>query len=111
MTSHTRLENGVNAYFVELCSGKWQDIMWNHRLRILVPTDQSTGAILFVTGSGSGTDEIVWLSEVALVTGQIVAILHDVPNQPLFDGLREDVLIHGLSSWKQRMLPGYVSCQ
>lgn len=93
LTSQTKLPNGVDAYFLDLYSGTWQGIQWNHRLRVLVPPGQPTGVILFITGSGSGTEELAWFSEAAVLTGQIAAILHDVPNQPLFGGMREDELL------------------
>jgi PhoPQ-activated pathogenicity-related protein len=93
LTSHTKLDNGVDAYFLDLSSGRWQNIVWNHRLRVLVPPGKPTGAIVFVTGSGSGTAELQWLSEAAVVTRQVVVILHDVPNQPLFGGMKEDELL------------------
>lgn len=89
------LPNDATMIELKLTSQTWQGIVWEHRIRIIKPKDvkNPTLVALFITGSGSGRDELVYGSAVASGTGAPLAILHDIPNQPLFGGLREDDLI------------------
>jgi PhoPQ-activated pathogenicity-related protein len=86
---------GVMGYELRLTSQTWKGITWRHRLRIIVPasTPRSTRATLLITGSGGGDTLLLYGRMIAMATGTPLAILHDVPNQPLFAGLREDALI------------------
>lgn len=89
------LPNDATKTELKLTSQTWQGIVWEHRIRIVKPKDVKNPTLvsLFITGSGSGRDELIYGSAVASGTGAPLAILHDIPNQPLFDGLREDDLI------------------
>jgi len=85
----------VTSVELELTSQKWQDIVWKHRLYVLAPknlTNPET-ALLVITGSGRAEVERMLGAGIASVSGSPVAILCDVPNQPLFDNLEEDALI------------------
>ncbi len=87
-------EYGVNLAIMNVFSGQWQTTHWRHRLRVLIPPGaDGTSAVIYVTGSGSGADDLRMFSQLAQATDQTIAILFDVPNQPLFDGLTEDALI------------------
>ncbi|MCI0744623.1 MAG: PhoPQ-activated pathogenicity-related family protein, partial [Verrucomicrobia subdivision 3 bacterium] len=50
-------------------------------------------AFLFITGDGSGTRQIPILKAVAERAGCMAAVVTKVPNQPLYDGRKEDALI------------------
>jgi PhoPQ-activated pathogenicity-related protein len=80
---------------LKLTSQTWQEIVWEHRLRLIKPKEVKNPTLvsLFITGSGSGREEMVYGSAIASGTGSPLAILHDVPYQPLFGGLKEDDLI------------------
>lgn len=91
---------------LELTSQVWQGITWKHRLNLLIPKAaegeraRPEHALLVITGSGGERQHMQVASAVAAQLGVPVAILHDVPNQPLFrevtpngKGLREDALI------------------
>ena len=97
---------GVQLYQVELVSQVWRGITWTHRVNLVVPPlpegDRARPghALLFITGSGGEDRTLEVLGPLALMLGAPVAVLHDVPNQPLFQeesdngrGLREDALI------------------
>ncbi len=87
--------DNITWYELELVSQRWQETTWRHRLNILLPENCASAktALLFITGSGSGRDEIQYLAPVAQRLQVPVAILHDVPNQPILGGLREDAAI------------------
>ncbi len=89
------LPNDATMIELKLTSQTWQDIVWEHRLRIIKPKDVKNPTLvsLFITGSGSGRGELVYGSAVAAGIGAPIAILHDIPYQPLFGGLKEDDLI------------------
>lgn len=89
------LPDGTKTYELKLTSQVWQDITWTHRLIVAVPDGcpKETPAALLISGSGSGSIELFVLATVALQTKRPAAVLLDVPNQPLFDSLREDNLI------------------
>ncbi len=87
---------------VRLTSQRWQGMEWKHWLRIIEPaTLKHPDAALLVIGGGRNRDnppgdlsgEALVLPLLAAETGATVALLEQVPNQPLFDGLKEDALI------------------
>ncbi len=95
---------GVNAYDLFLTSQQWREHTWVHQLTILVPATVSyDGALLWITGGKIRDGEPRWASQddgetvtfatVALNNNAVVAVLRQVPNQPLYDGLTEDALI------------------
>lgn len=94
----------ATLYRLIFTSQTWRNILWKHELTVIVPKDlKYRDALLFITG-GSVKDgepnihqwdkgEIVSFSEVAKKNKAIVAIVWQVPNQPLYDDLTEDALI------------------
>jgi PhoPQ-activated pathogenicity-related protein len=102
----TEMAGNLALVKFELTSQVWEGITWKHRLNLLVPKAaegeraRPNHALLVITGSGGEAEHIRVVSAVASQLGVPVAILHDVPNQPLFKreskngkGLREDALI------------------
>ena len=98
----TKLGSSI-AYQLVLTSQKWHNITWRHQLTIVVPaTVKYDGAMLFITGGSNkdeqpnwSTDDNMWpiLAAIASKNKAIVALIKQVPNQPLFDGKTEDELI------------------
>jgi len=82
-----------------LSSQVWQGITWNHELAIYDPADLTypDSVLLFITGGGtggkSGDDDHKLAFALTKATGARVAVLHQVPNQPLLGDKREDTLI------------------
>ncbi|MDR3633508.1 MAG: PhoPQ-activated protein PqaA family protein [Isosphaeraceae bacterium] len=84
---------------IRLTSQKWQDIVWQHRLDVYEPPDakRRDAMLLFITGGGHESkpkpeDDLTGLA-LARACGAPVAVLHQVPNQPLLGGKTEDTLI------------------
>jgi len=77
----------------------WQGITWNHELAIYDPADLTypDSVLLFITGGGtggkSGDDDHKLAFALTKATGARVAVVHQVPNQPLLGDKREDTLI------------------
>ncbi|WP_339735015.1 PhoPQ-activated protein PqaA family protein [uncultured Gimesia sp.] len=90
---------GVTAYPVELTSQTWQGMTWKHWLYIFEPDNIriNNKVLLFVTGGSNGSrpseKRLHPAFLLAKTTGARVALLTQVPNQPLFDGKKEDDLI------------------
>jgi PhoPQ-activated pathogenicity-related protein len=89
-------QEGLVVHELRLISQVWQGITWQHRLRIVLPqatSDLSALALILVTGTSAAEQE--WRE--ALLMAQAlrapVALLSDIPNQPLFGGLIEDDLL------------------
>ncbi|MBD3182193.1 hypothetical protein GF312_07870 [Candidatus Poribacteria bacterium] len=95
ITEKQALPNGAEKIEVEMVSQTWQDIEWKHRLRIVKPKEISnpSKASIYITGSGSGRQELFIAGTIASAIKAPVAVLHDVPFQPLFGGKNEDALI------------------
>lgn len=96
--------HGVKGYDLLLTSQKWRQYTWRHQLTILSPKQNNyDGALLFITGGSDKNEQPNWknrddelaqmLVAVAVENKAIVAILRQVPNQPLYDSLTEDALI------------------
>ncbi len=84
---------------LKLTSQVWQGITWTHTLQLYEPREVTypDTTLLFITGGDNGDapkddDHKVGFS-LAQVCGARVAVLHQVPNQPLLDGKTEDELI------------------
>lgn len=94
--SQTDRHDGLTVYDLRLTSQVWQGTLWHHRLRVVTPMARQHMpplALLLIGGSGEGTRELEEGSLLARELGAPVAILHDVPNQPLLGGLMEDDLL------------------
>ena len=100
----TTASSAMKIYNLLLTSQRWHGIAWHHALTVIVPQDdQDDGALLFITGGKnkdgmpvkrSHDDEFIdAMSQIALKNAATVAIVWQVPNQPLFDDLTEDALI------------------
>ncbi len=88
------LGSGAQTTQLTLTSQEWQGKPWTHHLSVIRPakvTHPDTALLLITYGSGSA-EELALAKVVANLTGAPVAVLGDVPNQPLF-GLSEDALI------------------
>jgi len=87
------------VYRVELTSQKWQGIVWKHALNIHEPQHiQYPRHVLLFIRSGNNVDlsrgdDIQLGLALANLAGARVAILHQVPNQPLLGNHQEDDLI------------------
>lgn len=100
----TLQEENVTTYNILLTSQVWQNITWKHQLSIFVPTDNKyDGALLFITGGSVKEGMPKWkkaddklnffFSNMAVKNKAAVAVINQVPNQPLYNGLTEDALI------------------
>jgi PhoPQ-activated pathogenicity-related protein len=91
------------SYQILLTSQQWRKITWRHQLTIVVPKEVSYNGALLIIAGGSNTNEQpnwsnkdgLWpvAAQIAERNKSIVAILKQTPNQPLYDGRKEDALI------------------
>jgi PhoPQ-activated pathogenicity-related protein len=95
---------GLTLYRIMFTSQTWRGINWNHELTLMVPDEvKFDDALLFITGGSvkdgkpnihKWTEELTTsLSQLSVTNKTIVALLWQVPNQPLYDDLTEDALI------------------
>ena len=75
--------------------GIWKGIHWNHRFLLTIPDNLriKNYVLLYITGSEGLDRPLRYLSPLADALGMPIAIIYDIPNQPLFGDLREDALI------------------
>ena len=96
--------DGVTIYRVIMTSQQWRTITWKHEMFMIVPDMlKYNDALLFITGGhveNGEPSQHKWdedlatsLSKVAKINMTIVALLWQVPNQPLYGDLTEDALI------------------
>jgi PhoPQ-activated pathogenicity-related protein len=94
--SEKELVKGTKLYELKLTSQVWHEITWTHSIQLIVPekiSKKPTHVLLLIVGSGKARDELIVASAIVNQIGAPMAILYDIPNQPLFDRLREDDLI------------------
>src|SRR5579871_6953496 len=85
---------GVAQTELRLTSQTWHGIPWKHTVLFQQPSkvEFPHTAILYITGDGPKRGDLVNLALVTQATGMPVAMLFDIPNQPI-EGRREDDLI------------------
>lgn len=95
---------GIKVAVLKLTSQKWREHTWVHQLTVIAPAGTpSEGALLFITGGSNRDGEPNWqdkdneifkmLTMVSAKNNAVVAIISQVPNQPLYSDLTEDALI------------------
>ncbi|WP_215224907.1 PhoPQ-activated pathogenicity-related family protein [Echinicola shivajiensis] len=95
---------GLTQYEFQLTSQKWKDYIWEHRLVILVPKEVKYNQALLYIGGGKlenglpanrniDNEVIKSFEKLAVENKAIVALIFQVPNQPIFDGRTEDEII------------------
>lgn len=86
---------GGIVYDMKMTSQVWQGITWTHRVQLFVPkvvTRTGFCTILNTGGNGSQENDLI-ATMIAQSTGAPFAVIHNIPNQPLYEGLVEDELI------------------
>lgn len=98
---------------IRLTSQRWRDLLWEHALMVYEPAQlvHSDQMLLFITGGSIGRvpgdrDAMLGMM-VANQCGGRVAMLHQVPNQPIMGGRVEDDLI--TETWLQYLASGDTS--
>ncbi|MBO9618275.1 MAG: hypothetical protein J7539_04495 [Niabella sp.] len=99
------LENS-RVYNLLLTSQQWHGYTWTHQLTLLVPAENRyDGALLFITGGSNNketglpnwngnNDQLLQAMEAMAVRNKAtVAVLRQVPHQPVFGNLKEDAAI------------------
>lgn len=98
---------GVQVVELSLTSQRWQDVLWRHRLFVILPEkiDDSKQALLMIVGGSwrgepkpiTGDEklprEATMFASMAQQLACPIAIVSNVPFQPMFNNLREDALI------------------
>ncbi len=86
---------GSDVLHITLQSQEWKGAAWKHRLKLISPAAFKEGShvLLLITGSEEGSEGLAFCKTIADRLNLPCAVLHDVPNQPLFHGLYEDALI------------------
>ncbi len=84
-----------DVYNLELVSQTWHGIKWEHQLHVYVPqgVKPTETILLWNQGGKASPTSIVLGMELAKKANAPVAFLYGIPNQPLFDGKKEDALI------------------
>jgi PhoPQ-activated pathogenicity-related protein len=93
-TAHREV-GGVTAVRLDCASQTWRGHLWQHQMLIVRPPElrNKDVALLFITGDGNVDDNFDLLKMLALRAGALAAVINRVPNQPLYDGRKEDALI------------------
>jgi PhoPQ-activated pathogenicity-related protein len=83
------------SYTLELTSQTWEGIKWEHVILVHVPAGVKPTDTLFLWNEGGRPDPIrsLFAFELARRAQVPVAYVGGIPNQPLFDGKKEDALI------------------
>jgi PhoPQ-activated pathogenicity-related protein len=88
------------TYDIDLTSQVWQGITWKHALTVFIPINtlrHNDTVLLFITGGSTGSklgkDDREMGRKLATAAQMPVALLNQVPNQPLLGDRKEDDLI------------------
>ncbi len=96
----------LTGYRLQLTSQTWRDIRWTHEMVVVVPDKlKHSEALLHLTGGGADekTGKLSYhswddgtvrtLGQIAHDCRAVTAVVWQVPRQPLFGGMKEDVLV------------------
>jgi len=92
----TKMEaDSGTSYLIEMTSQTWQGIKWDHEMVVYLPAGVKPTDTLFIWNTGGKPNAANSIMAFELSKrGQIpVVFLFGIPNQPLFEGKKEDALI------------------
>ncbi len=100
------VRDGCTIYDLRLVSQVWQGITWEHRLQIFRPERLAHPGFcaLRSVGGKPGERSVAAGVRLAIDSEAVTAIVHDVPNQPLFGGKTEDELV--VHTWLEYLSTG-----
>lgn len=94
---HSERGVGYDAYFLQMTSQQWRTAsevdrpIWEHEMTIVIPQvelDNTNTAVLLISGGSNGgtlpTEVNPAVGAAAIVTGAVLAVVSQVPNQPLY---------------------------
>jgi PhoPQ-activated pathogenicity-related protein len=83
------------VFDLTVTSQVWQDIPWTHQVQVYQPRDVAPNPVMFVynTGGKANPGMIAFGLDLAGKMKAPVAIVYDIPNQPLLGDRKEDALI------------------
>lgn len=86
-----------NRFLLQLTSGKWKNTTWQHQIAVYEPrvNRHPDAATLFLATRAVPTDKIGG-QLAADATGARFVVVHDVPNQPLWNRRENDLLGYGV---------------
>ena len=90
-----RQTNGFVISRLDLISQQWREHVWQHSVQVVRPEKVRNPRIgfLFITGDGRGSRELGIITTLAERAGAVAAVVSKIPNQPLYEGRKEDALI------------------
>jgi PhoPQ-activated pathogenicity-related protein len=82
-------------YILDMTSQTWQGIKWEHQILVYLPEGVKPTDTVFMWNEGGRPDPLrsFFAFELARRAKVPVAFVYGIPNQPLFDGKKEDALI------------------
>lgn len=89
------LPGGVQVTELKMTSQVWQGITWTHQVQIIKPAQMTNPdtALLLINGGKLDAGMMGLIAPIVNGIGSPAVYLGDIPNQPLFNNLREDALI------------------
>lgn len=81
---------------LEVTSQTWQGIRWQHDVVLTQPKDPVAKgtAVLVITGGKPNRDDLTTIRTIAGQAGLPAAVLFQIPNQPLWDRVEDDLIAH-----------------
>jgi PhoPQ-activated pathogenicity-related protein len=95
---------------IELTSQNWQGIVWKHGLLVQQPPKvefKGTG-VLYITGDGPRDGDRTQIRLMSAATGMPVAMLFDIPNQPIWDMREDDLIAHTFERYLATKDPSWI---
>jgi len=85
---------GARVIDLAMTSQVWEGIPWKHTIRVYIPATLTypDAVLLVIAGGNPGGGDLALGPTISGLIGAPVAILYNIPNQPLFDR-NEDALI------------------
>ena len=83
------------SYQIEMTSQTWQGIKWEHAIMVFIPKGVTPGDSMMIYNEGGrpGLGSMAIGFEIAKRAGIPLGFVYGIPNQPLYDGKKEDALI------------------
>lgn len=94
---------------IDLVSQRWQGGLWRHTLALVEPERRSRSglAVLEITGGPVNDRDLAMARTAARTTGVPVAVLFDIPNQPIWDRREDDLIAHSFERYLETGDPSW----